>query len=249
MSNVAAGGIVDPRHSCLGLDERLREITSGSCIYCGSNADTRDHLPSKVLLDEPYPPQLCVVRACGRCNASFSMDEQYLACLLECVLCGTTSIDGIGRPKVKQILEESPALRQRIEKAKRKEKTGVLLWEPEEDRVGNVLVKLARGHATYELAVQLEKPVEVRFAPLDVLSEEGKWSIEHYADRQLAGWPEIGSRAFYRACGKPQDRFERWREWVSVQAGRYRYSVTETDGILVRMVLSEYLVAEVIWEI
>ena len=110
-------------------------------------------------------------------------------------------------------------------------------------------MKLAKGHAAYELASQIEKPVEVRFAPLGVLSEKERWRLDHYADEQLAGWPEIGTRSFYRACGIAQDRFQQWKDWVLVQAGRYRYSVTETDGILVRMVLSEYLVGEVIWEI
>ena len=71
---------MDPRH--LFMDERL----TGMCVYCGAQPETRDHVPSKVLLDEPYPPELPVVGACEKCNASFSMDEQYLACFL--VLCG-----------------------------------------------------------------------------------------------------------------------------------------------------------------
>jgi len=43
---------MDPRH--LFIDERL----TGICVYCGGQSDTKDHVPSKVLLDKPYPPQL-----------------------------------------------------------------------------------------------------------------------------------------------------------------------------------------------
>ncbi|TDP73113.1 hypothetical protein DES47_102859 [Roseateles toxinivorans] len=36
----------------LFVDDRL----TGICVYCGTRPDTRDHSPSKVLLDEPYLP-------------------------------------------------------------------------------------------------------------------------------------------------------------------------------------------------
>lgn len=71
---------MDPRH--LFIDRRL----TGMCVYCGDQPDTRDHVPSKVFLNEPYPPELPVVAACKRCNESFSLDEQYLACFLDCVI-------------------------------------------------------------------------------------------------------------------------------------------------------------------
>jgi len=38
------------------------------CIYCQEQATTREHVPSKVFLDEPYSDQLQVVPACSRCN-------------------------------------------------------------------------------------------------------------------------------------------------------------------------------------
>ena len=59
---------MDPRQ--LFFDDRFKD----ACAYCGNNADTRDHVPSKVLLDEPLPPDLPVVAACAglyfqRCNS------------------------------------------------------------------------------------------------------------------------------------------------------------------------------------
>ena len=187
---------MDPRH--LFVDQRL----AGMCVYCGAQPDTRDHVSSKVLLDKPYPPQLPVVGACERCNASFSLDEQYLACFLECVICGGTGNDCLGRPSVKRILDGNPALKRRIEGARKKDKAGKLLWNSEVDRIRNVAMKLARGHAAYELCPQIDRPVEVGFVPLEVLSEEERSTFEQPACGELVSWPEIGSRSFLRACGK-----------------------------------------------
>lgn len=40
---------MDPRH--LPVDSRL----VGGCVFCGGEPGTRDHVPSKVLLDDPLP--------------------------------------------------------------------------------------------------------------------------------------------------------------------------------------------------
>ena len=55
------------------------------CCYCGDFADTVDHVPSKVFLEKPYPENLPVVPCCKKCNERFSLDEEYVAVLLECV--------------------------------------------------------------------------------------------------------------------------------------------------------------------
>jgi hypothetical protein len=83
---------VDPRH--LFLDSRL---AGEGCAYCGSAADSRDHVPSKILLDDPLPAYLPVVKACSHCNGSFSLDEEYLACFLECVMAGSVNPDLLSR--------------------------------------------------------------------------------------------------------------------------------------------------------
>lgn len=109
-------------------------------------------------------------------------------------------------------------------------------------------MKLARGHAAYQLYPKLEEPLEVTFAPLQVLSEQERSAFEHLTSAKPSLWPEMGSRAFLRAFGKSPDRFEQSGEWIVVQPNRYRYAVAETGGVLVRMVLSEYLACEVVWE-
>ena len=233
---------MDPRQ--LFIDERL----TGRCVHCGGQPSTRDHVPSKVFLDEPYPPDLPVADACEMCNASFSLDEQYLSCFIECVVWGTAEPVGLQRPKVKRILGDNSKLRYRIQSSKRLDVAGNLLWDLEIDRVRNVILKLARGHAAYELYAKAEDPAQVEFYPLLALSDQQRKDFEDIDSGELAGLPEIGSRAFFRASGSEPDTFGRWGSWVIVQPGRYRYAVDETGGVLVRIVLSEYLACKVCWE-
>src|SRR5262245_62097325 len=70
------------------------------CVYCGRDTETRDHVPSRIFLDEPYPENLPVVPACRRCNESFSLGEEYLACLVDCVMSGVADPDLVRRAKV-----------------------------------------------------------------------------------------------------------------------------------------------------
>jgi len=232
---------MDPRH--LFMDQRLR----GMCAYCGALPNTRDHVPPKVLLDEPYPPELPVVEACETCNVSFSLDEQYLACFIETVLSGTVEPSEIGRAKVRRILSENVALASRIEASRKRDREGNLIWEPEIGRVHNTMIKLARGHAAYELYPQFDEPIEVGIAPLPVMSDDEITKFESGGEGSFHGWPEIGSRAFVRACGNSPDGFEQRDNWVVVQPGRYRYAVDEVP-FRVRMILSEYLACQVVWE-
>ncbi len=223
-------------------DERLL----ARCVYCGTGSiETRDHVPSRVLLDRPYPDNLPVVPACDACNQSFSRHEQYVACLLESVVAGTSEPNVIGRNNISRILRENVPLRERLERA-RFERDGWVIHEIEVDRVRTVLVKLARGHAAYELhEPQDEEPTSLGFMPLVEMTNERLESFEASPASSL--WPEIGSRAFIRAARSwPDGRDD--NAWITVQAGRYRYQATvTTEGVSVRMVLRDYLAAEVCW--
>jgi len=233
---------MDPRklHSEYGLDERLAD---SGCAYCGAPPDTVDHVPSRVFLDDPLPDNLPVVPACKNCNGSFSRDEEYLACFLECVVAGTTDADHVRRPKIARALSHAPSLAALIG-ATCVESSGHLAWAPDAERVGRVLLKLARGHHLYEFSYpQHEEPEGLSFAPLMALSPDSRLRFES-AGSDLRAWPEIGSRAFLRAVGvgpfAPSGR-----DWVEVQQDRYRYSVVE--GGPVRIVLGEYLACVVTW--
>lgn len=228
----------------LSADERL----VGGCVYCGREPDTSDHVPSKALLDNLLPDNLPVVDACTACNQGFSTDEEHLACFLEAVQRGSTVAGSLIREKVQRTLTHNPKLAARIEAAKTEDSSGQLVWVPESDRVRNVVLKLARGHAAYELSLpQLDDPCHVLIQPIVALPDAKIAEFEGAGSGEPRGWPEIGSRAFLRACGtEPHARTE--GPWVVVQPGRYRYSVDQPGGIIVRIVIGEYLACQIEWE-
>ncbi|MFC1678660.1 hypothetical protein ACFL2T_00370 [Elusimicrobiota bacterium] len=232
---------MDPRKLVreFGLDERL---SGAGCAYCGGAPETVDHVPSKILLDDPLPDNLPVVPSCFSCNNGFSSHEEYLACFIECVVAGTTEHDRLGRAKVQGALRHSPKLAQLIE-ASRTKCDERIVWKPDDTRVETVVLKLARGHHLYELAApQHEDPVTLEFLSLIHMSAEERSSFE--TEPLLRGWPEIGTRSFLRAAGVHPFRSSP-DDWVRVQDGNYRYCVI--DGY-VRIVLREYLACTVVWE-
>ena len=229
---------MDPKK--LFADERF----TGICAYCGGNGSTRDHVPSRVLLDEPYPSNLPVVPACSDCNNGFSLDEEYLACLIECAITGSVEPEFVSRSNVKRILQEKPALASLLAASRESDANGNLLWRPDLSRVQHVILKLARGHAAYEYSEpQLFEPASISFMPISLMSGGQLRSFETPSVELL--WPEIGSRAFLNSLKNGSLPFE--SDWKIVQQRRYRYSVSHSERISVRMVLSEYLACEVLW--
>lgn len=232
---------MDPRK--LFFDERLR----GVCVYCGAKATSRDHVPSKVLLDEPYPVNLSVVDACESCNNSYSKDEPYVACLLECILRGSTSQAAIsGREKVQRIFAARPNVAADLEVARVVDQNGNVSWLPHLDRVERVVAKLAAGHAAYELSeLCLGWPEHIRMAPLASLTDDERKTFENCdSPQRLQGWPEIGSRAFCKMAAMGADVYLD-NGWTEVQRGLYRY--VALPGTEIRIVLSEYLACEIAW--
>lgn len=227
---------MDPRH--LTFDQRL----AGFCVFCGAKPTTKDHIPARVFLDEPYPDEMRVVGACHDCNSASSPDEQYLACLLECVVCGSTDPSDLEREKVRKTIAHAPKLAERIQRGSGPDLFGTLRWEVEHDRARDVVVKLARGLVAYEEAnPQLDEPDGVSICPLAELTKDQRDVFEATApDGVVLGWPEIGSRAFYRAAETGQAD-----PWRIVQPDRFRYRVVGTE---VRMVLREYLGCVVAWD-
>lgn len=221
------------------------------CTYCGGLDDTRDHVPSRVLLDPPFPENLPVVKACFACNNGFSKDEEYVACLLEATLAGTTDPEQIGRPGVAEILRRAPALRARLERA-RVVRDGKVAFGVEEERVRNVVLKLARGHAAYDLSQPCrDAPATVWWAPRPLMSEAERDAFD--ASHVLGLFGEVGSRQMQRlvvaqvTVDAQQAGFV-VNDWVDVQDDVYRYlAIEEDDAITIKLVLREYLACQVTW--
>lgn len=211
------------------------------CAYCGRTTQTRDHVPSRVLLDEPYPDNLPVVPACLECNLGFSGNEEYVACLIDCSIAGSASPDKVGRPKVQRILSDKPALAARIASASRDIRDDTH-FSVESNRVESLILKLGRGHALFELnEPQYDEPAHLGFMPMQLMSEDARLKFEHPPKATI--WPEIGSRAMQRLDMLHNSS----SEWIVVQPGRYRYMAFVKDAVVVRIVLSEYLACEVKW--
>ncbi|MGK5028791.1 hypothetical protein [Janthinobacterium sp. MDT1-19] len=229
----------DPKK--LFVDARM----TGMCIFCGAKPDTRDHCPSKVLLDEPFPLNLPVVAACEQCNQSFSSDERYLACLVECVICGSADPALVRRDNIRRILSQVPQLAAQIQSSMSLDLLGDKTWSVEMDRVRNVVLKLARGHLDYELSIQeFGEPDVFEIVPFALMDEAQQAFFESPELGVMAVWPELGSRAFMRALPSGARVAD---GWIEVQDGRYRYLAGQTDGNYVHIVLSEYLACRVVW--
>lgn len=223
------------------------------CIFCGGSADTRDHIPSKCILDKPYPENLPVVGCCYECNQSFSSDEQYFVCFLECLLCGSTNLENIRRPSISKILEKSPALRKRIENSM-SEIDGKITFTPEYERIENVMLKLAQGHVAFELSlIPHNEPNHLWYGLLNSLSEKEKDLFNSVHFQQNAG--EVGSRSLQRLLvvqlsmqdGKKHSLL--FNDWVDVQNDRYRYIAIDDMGrIIIRIVIDDFFGCEVVWE-
>ncbi len=241
------------------LNDYSDSRNKGFCIHCGSGLrpeeSNRDHVPTRGLLNAPYPENLPVVEVCRQCNSGFSFDEEYLIAFLGSVLSGSTTLDPVRFPAASDTLKRSPRLKDRINSSKRAQATlwgnPELLWDPELDRVERVIVKNARGHVLYELGEpMLEWPSHVSVCPIQAMTARQVDQFENVPSG--SGWPEVGSRMMQRALivHRPGDSQEVYFDsWQDVQDGVYRYAVSqESDGILVRMVLREYIAAEVLWD-
>ena len=186
------------------------------------------------------------VGMCQECNSGFAKDEEYFAAFLASIISGSTEPDPLQFPRASRTLAHNPRLRSRIDAARRVEgtlgKDTVVTWIPELERIERVIVKNARGHMLFELGEAIElPPAHVHIVPIEQLSPQQLSQFEH--PQGSDGWPEVGSRLMLRLletgeCGEGG--------WIEVQKGVYRYAVDESPRV--RIVLREYLAAEVAWD-
>lgn len=219
-------------------DERLDRM----CCYCGNAPDTRDHIPSKVLLDEPFPENLPVVPCCDGCNQEFSKDEEYFACLIECMANGTTDIFNLKRDKIRRILTNKPSLHQKLAESLISE-NGDTYFKVAGERIENVILKLAKGHAQYEASMPLlGKPSHLAYKPIPTMRQAEADSF--FSTPVIEKFPEVGSRMFLAIAADNTP----YSPWQIVQDGLYEFLIVSDMGRLsVRLVLSNFLAAEITW--
>jgi hypothetical protein len=220
------------------IDERL----TGVCVYCQVTPDTRDHVPPRVFLDEPYPENLPVVPSCRSCNESTSLDEEYVACLLEVAACGSSRPSDLQRPKIARKLGENNRLAQRLARSFESvgEKATIV---PEVARVSRVVEKIGRALWSFEIGGPTNwRSAHVQLAPITELQPQSLADFEAVGPTQIL--PEVGSRAMFRALVVEETAFG--NSWLEVQPGRFSYLVECTgDTSRVKMIIRDFLAAQI----
>jgi hypothetical protein len=138
------------------------------CIYCGKKADTREHVPSKIFVDEPYPEgAFSIVPACFDCN-NYSNDEIYVASLVNKIFCALSGENQL-RYKIVQVLGHDKRLDGKlINDINVIDGKVHIRWDTA--RLKRIILKLALGHIASKFD-EVFKPesqkisCEVRFKP------------------------------------------------------------------------------------
>lgn len=218
-------------------DQRLAAF----CAFCGGPPDSRDHVPPRIFLDLPHPENFPVIGACINCNRGASLDEEYVACLLEVAACGSMDPANLRRHKIARTLEERPAIAAKLADSL---KSGGEFVVSQEDRarLSAVLEKIARGLWAYEVGETAQSSSAiVRYAQIAGLRADQLEAFMALEQSDLL--PEIGSRMMTRVL-TATDKAE--GSWIELQAGRFSYGIEVfSDGGRVKMVLGDYIAAEV----
>lgn len=215
--------------------------TKDVCCYCLSYADTVDHIPSKVLLDKPYPDNLMDVPCCRDCNNAFSKDEEYVAVLFECVKCQSFNSNDFQRERVKRIVEHCPSLIKRIKMAVTPHLDGSFTLNSEDIRLKNVIYKLCVGHLRYEGLYFNDMKDQYDIVIYEDVVKHKEFLQEFMQPIYSSLLPEVGSRALSDVAMNGGECYAQWHE---VQPQVYTYCVA-LDLSEVRIVVHNYFAIRV----
>lgn len=258
--SIEYGWIIVKHVEYLG-DERLRhkvvykEGQYSDCIYCGKQAKTREHIPSKVFLEKPFPDNLGIVPACVECNKSFSKDELFLSLLIEILKSKHYGHSYVFTEDTAGRMVYNKTLVKEIETTIEKNRLTQF-----EDRISKIIFKLAIGHSVFELSEgYCLNNGSLRYSFANMMSHE---EIEEFklpfniGDSLL---PEIGSRVYDRimvieldlaAVHSSEQKLKTQLvllDWIDVQDNKYIYTCYRFgEEIVVKLIISDFLYAEVI---
>lgn len=225
-------------------DTRLNHF----CAFCGCPTETEDHVPSRCFLDKPHPQDLPVIPCCYKCNHDFSLDEEYVSCMIDCMKAGTASPILIKREKTRKSLLHNPKLQERI-RSQIRDFGGVLLYDIEKERFEKVFRKLAFGHLAYENdTLAWESPYKIDIHLLSEMSDSQRSCFSRPYRGELL--PEVCSHGLDHVMLRYEDGYldSYISPWVTIQEDRYRYCVSP-NGKIVKFVIAKFLAVEVDIEI
>jgi hypothetical protein len=216
------------------MDERF----AGYCVFCGGSPDTRDHVPPRVFLDEPYPENLPVVESCEACNGGASLDEEFVASLLEVATCGSVNAGDLRRASIIRTLNRKPALAAQLARSLC-DGGGLLLSDSDTSRLSRVIEKIGRALWVFETGVPSNNVAAVvRWNARESLTEGEREAFLSVTDGGL--FSELGSRLMQRQCTDGSNK------WITLQEGRFAYAVEVFDtGGQVKIILGDYLAGQV----
>ena len=232
----------------LGYYTSWEKSKGNGCIYCGKPATTREHTPSKVFLLEPYPENLPTIPACFECNNGYSEDENYVSCFLD-VLKSYVYLDYTRQTQTDSRLLKDEKLQKTLQE-QIQVKDGKVYFQLDEQRICRILLKLARGHAGFELDYVNfdDTEIDIWYGFAFNMSEDEIEEFNGIPTYQL--YPEVGSRGMYLIQNLNTGDVQTFARWIEVQDGQYRYQVSynDNDGIVVKIVIFEFLYCEVNFE-
>ncbi|MDR7865773.1 MAG: hypothetical protein RIN56_03090 [Sporomusaceae bacterium] len=242
-------------------DSRLRhkivydKESYSECIYCGTKADSREHIPSKVFLERPYPENLAIVPACSTCNNSFSKDELFLSILVEKLKIKYYDKGYIPSMEIITRINNNTKISNEIDNAVEADRINQF-----EKRISRILFKLAIGHAVYEISEGYcikDINVDYSFLPDMTNQELDEFCQPYILNGEL--YPEVGSRVYDRIMVLEFDLVsnneakEKYKaqvlilDWVDVQQSKYSYTGYRFGNeIEVKMIINDFLYSKVV---
>lgn len=152
---------------------------SDRCVFCGENADTREHIFAKCFFDRPYPNNLPTIPSCRKCNNSFSLDEQYLMYLIDYLKSVEYNNGEFVRTVAQKTFFHNEELENRMINSLSVEGSGKPIFSIESDRISSVIRKIAQCLFMYHFNKKIpSSQIICRWLFLSQLSVIQKLAIE-----------------------------------------------------------------------
>lgn len=206
----------------------MNSLISNQCLFCNKNATTRDHIPTKNLLEKPYPLNLFTVPACQSCNNSFSLDEEYFLNVLVEITTNPILIQKkLEGGSVFKARARSEKLRYQIQKSLVLGNKNRIYFDADFVRITKVIEKNALGlfYKRYNCRASLNSFKCIGFYPFNIMDE-----------RPPSTFISVFTEKF------------RPRKWNVIQKGIFSYIIVrnQMDNNKMRMILN---IHETVWAV
>lgn len=233
------------------------------CIYCGNTADTREHAPSKIFLNEPYPNDLIVLPACKDCNNSFSADELYSEVYIDSLKYLSGFKDSLSKENTIR-LYKSTAFSDAQNAYKNYIETGKIELN---NKLKRILIKLSVCHCVYELSEGYSignnvldcESIEVFFGLNMSRTRIKEFHMPVYMNDKVL--PELGSRVYDNIYviepvltpvngGESKIISSAIMLWTVIQEGNYEYIAwIEDDKMHVKIAIHDFVFSHVVFKL